>query len=80
MSATQFMLTVEPLPQGDDPDGTRRLRSALKRLLRSYGLRCVAVTTASPTDRVEAMMNQEPLAAIPGKKPRRRAKVTSAVT
>lgn len=36
-----YVLHLRPEPQADDPDGTRRLRAALKRLLRSYGLRCV---------------------------------------
>jgi len=36
-----FVLTLRPVPDATDPDGIRRLRRALKCLLRSFGLRCV---------------------------------------
>ena len=39
-----FQLQLQPVPDGRDGDGRDpyyRLRGALKRLLRSYGLRCV---------------------------------------
>ncbi|WP_152098008.1 hypothetical protein [Lacipirellula parvula] len=41
-----YQLTLEAKPQADDPDGARRVRMALKRLLRSFGLRCVKVEPA----------------------------------
>lgn len=40
---TTYQLTLEAKPQVDDPDGARRIRMALKRLLRSFGLRCIRV-------------------------------------
>jgi hypothetical protein len=40
------VFTIEPLP-GKVP-GVHRVRSALKVLLRSFGLRCVAVVEAPP--------------------------------
>lgn len=53
MSGTIYLITVNAPPNTSDPDGTRRLRLALKRMLRSYGLRCVDIerkTTAAPDD------------------------------
>jgi len=44
---TRYVLHLVPLPQADDPDGIRRLRLALKALLRSYRLRC---TRCEPAD------------------------------
>ena len=41
---TEFNLTLRPTPDPSDPSGYRRLRKALKVLLRSFGLRCVDVT------------------------------------
>lgn len=35
----RFILTLEPLPDVDDP--IRSLRALLKRALRSHGLRCI---------------------------------------
>lgn len=46
MPNPRFQILIEAQPQADDPDGNRRLRMALKRLLRSFGLRCVSVTPA----------------------------------
>jgi hypothetical protein len=43
MKRPTFTLTLRPLPRRDDPGGIRRLRAALKSLLRSYGLRVVSV-------------------------------------
>jgi hypothetical protein len=43
---TSYQITLEAKPQPDDPDGVRRLRMGLKRLLRSFGLRCVRVEPA----------------------------------
>lgn len=36
----RYTLTLRPLPDKSDPAGVRRLRAALKALLRSYRLRC----------------------------------------
>ena len=39
-----FRLTLEALPRpGGDTDGMRRLRAALKALLRNWGLKCKAI-------------------------------------
>jgi hypothetical protein len=42
-SRTEFKLTLRPEPDKSDPAGIRRLRRALKCLLRSFGLRCVDI-------------------------------------
>ena len=47
-SAPIYWLHVRPLPQADDPQGVRRLRGALKSLLRSCRLRCAAVQSNPP--------------------------------
>ncbi|MBC7856470.1 MAG: hypothetical protein IAF94_23820 [Pirellulaceae bacterium] len=39
-----YLLTVRPLPDDNDPGAIRRL---LKAMVRSFGLRCVAITNAS---------------------------------
>jgi hypothetical protein len=41
---TEFFVTLTPTPDPSDPSGYRRLRKALKVLLRSFGLRCVDIT------------------------------------
>jgi len=41
---SEFKLTLEAQPDPSDPHGYRRLRKALKVLLRSFGLRCVDIT------------------------------------
>lgn len=41
MKPAQFTITIRALPDRTDPDGTRRLRAALKCLLRSYRLEVV---------------------------------------
>jgi hypothetical protein len=41
--ASTWTLVLRPVPRDDDPDGVRRVRAALKALLRSYGLRCVGI-------------------------------------
>ena len=41
---TEYHLTLTPTPDPSDPSGLRRLRRALKALLRSYGLRCTAIS------------------------------------
>ena len=43
LSQPEYQLRLRPLPDNTDPDGTRRLRAALKRLLRTHRLRCVEV-------------------------------------
>ena len=45
-----FKLTLEPLPDTSDSTGIRRLRAALKVLLRRYGLRCVWLAEAPQSD------------------------------
>ena len=47
MTKPRYQLLLEVQHQADDPDGTRRLRMLLKRMLRSFGLRCI---TATPVD------------------------------
>lgn len=42
-------LHVQPLPRDDDPDGNRRLRLVLKRMLRAYGLVLVGLRTTNPS-------------------------------
>ena len=41
-----YQLTIRPLPDSSDPGGIRRLRRALKALVRSYGLRCTSIQPA----------------------------------
>lgn len=38
-----YQLTIRPLPDSTDPDGIRRLRWALKTLLRGYRLRTIYI-------------------------------------
>jgi hypothetical protein len=42
-SRPEFKITLRPEPDKSDPAGIRRLRRALKCLLRSFGLRCVDI-------------------------------------
>jgi hypothetical protein len=44
-----YQVTLEVKPQPDDPDGVRRVRMALKRLLRTFGLRCTKVEPVTKT-------------------------------
>jgi hypothetical protein len=46
MSKPTYILKLTPLPRADDPEGVRRLRRALKWLLRSCGLRCTSIEPA----------------------------------
>jgi hypothetical protein len=39
----RFVLTLQPSKDETDPEGYRRLRMALKKLLRCWGLRCVRI-------------------------------------
>lgn len=54
---TAYTVTLRPVPRGDDPQGVRRLRAALKCLLRSFGLRCTSVAPA-PGD--ESLVKDSP--------------------
>jgi hypothetical protein len=45
-SRPEFKLTLRPEPDQSDPTGIRRLRRALKCLLRSFGLRCIDIGEA----------------------------------
>jgi hypothetical protein len=38
-----YRVTLRPLPDESDPKGVRRLRLALKVLLRRFGLKCTSV-------------------------------------
>ena len=54
-----YLVRLQPTPDASDPDGTRRLRMSLKRGLRDFGLRCVAVEpeadqTAVPATTIDA--------------------------
>jgi hypothetical protein len=42
-SQVEYKLTLRPEPDKSDPAGIRRLRRALKCLLRSFGLRCTDI-------------------------------------
>jgi hypothetical protein len=46
MTKPRFNLTLEATAAPDRATAVRRLRAALKRMLRSYGLRCVHVEPA----------------------------------
>ncbi len=48
-----YQLTLRPLPNPADPTGIRRLRDALKRLLRQGQLRCIAVKEIAADDALE---------------------------
>ena len=41
----KWLLHVRPEPNESDPEGWRRLRAFLKCALRSYGIRCINITT-----------------------------------
>lgn len=44
MDRPEYRLTLRPLPDKSDPAGIRRLRRALKCLLRSFGLQCIDIS------------------------------------
>jgi hypothetical protein len=44
MNRPEYRLTLRPLPDKSDPAGIRRLRRALKCLLRSFGLQCIDIS------------------------------------
>jgi hypothetical protein len=43
MKPKPFILTLVPKHQDDDPEGFRRLRFILKRLLRGFSFRCTKI-------------------------------------
>ena len=45
-----YELTIRPLPEDGDPDGIRRLRWALKTLLRAYRLRTIRIREVAPDE------------------------------
>lgn len=45
-----YTVVLRAVPQADDPQGLRRLRHALKALLRSFGLRCLSVAPYNAQD------------------------------
>ena len=47
MSGERFTITLEAVPRDSRP-ASRRLRGALKTLLRGFGLRCVTINSAQP--------------------------------
>jgi hypothetical protein len=47
MNPPTYQLELRPLPDKSDPQGIRRLRILLKRLLRSHRMRCVAIRPAN---------------------------------
>lgn len=68
MSKPRFSLMLEAAPRADDADGTRRLRMALKALLRRHGLRCLTVVTVvDAKNGGESTMNQVATASVPAK-------------
>jgi hypothetical protein len=48
--APTYTLVLKPLNQADDPRGIRRLRAALKNLLRGYRLRVLSVHPTPDTE------------------------------
>ena len=53
-----FSLTLQPEGRCDDAEAYRRLKGALKSLLRCYRLRCVKVTTAEGTATAEQVIRE----------------------
>jgi len=54
MSNTRYVLTLDAKPELGDEHGVRRLRMALKRLSRSFGLRAVTVSPELPSEPTNA--------------------------
>ncbi len=50
----EFLLRLRATADPSDQDGTRRLRAALKRLLRGYGLRAVEVQRVAGVEALPA--------------------------
>jgi hypothetical protein len=64
-----YTLQLQPTPRPDDPEGTRRLRAALKCLLRSFGLRCVTIAKVETQPSVSVRCTPDPspgLRVLPG--------------
>jgi len=57
MNRTRYRLVLEALPGNWRVEPAQRLRAALKRLLRNYGLRCVACRPVAP---VEELRDRQP--------------------
>jgi hypothetical protein len=60
---TRYHLTIEAEHRADDPQGVRRLRLALKPMLRRLGLRCVKAepiaVTAAEAERLAIQENNQ---------------------
>ena len=54
---TQYHLELEPIPGNWKVEPVLRLRAALKRLKRNYGLRCVACRPVTPSPADKASTN-----------------------
>ena len=50
MNHPEYTIRLRCQHDPTDPDGIRRLRAALKRLLRGYGLRCLECRPTVPPD------------------------------
>lgn len=59
MKPASFILHITPVYRDDDRDGMRRLRAALKCLLRSYGLRCTKLESKNADDEVSNTRERE---------------------
>lgn len=53
---TRYTITIEAMPRPDDPTGVRRVRIALKRLLRGLHLKCIE---AKPEREAQPLTNSE---------------------
>jgi hypothetical protein len=77
----RFQLLIEAQPQADDESGVRRLRAALKSMLRRHGLKCVSATPVADAQSAgEAIADQTPTAANAERIAPRRPTVTENVT
>lgn len=55
-----YRIDVSPLEDSSDPEGVRRLRAALKAMLRRYGLRCIWLTEGPLVNERETNRPQTP--------------------
>lgn len=69
-----YRLTLRPEPQTDDPRGIRRLRAAMKCLLRSFRLRCVDIEPCADLIEVERLPGCCPVVTILDVEPVRKGK------
>lgn len=53
MSRLEFVVTLRPEGPGDEASAYRRMRAALKLLLRTFGLRCIDFRRAEPAGQAE---------------------------